>query len=310
MSVSMPVRLAGYQGANSVMTQSLRSFGEQLARVDASWDVQTEDDVTQRGLTARGLFDGIEAGDVQIGYMASGYLSQRVPELAMLDLPFSVHDRQRALDSLAGASGQYLAKAVADQTDLMVLSFWDNGFRHLSNCKHPIREPQDCQGMVVRTLDSDGYRATMRALGFVAISLDVSELRQAVADRWVDAQENPLANFVGFELWRHHAHVSLTSHLFGVVLLVCHRPWFESLSIVQGQAVRAAANLAGQRQQAMAVQEDVRALAVLAEHQVQVVPADQINLATMRASCQAILTRARSVYDPQVMASYLQQAPQ
>jgi TRAP-type C4-dicarboxylate transport system substrate-binding protein len=309
MTKGVPVNLAGYQGPGSVMTQALRTFGEELARVDASWLVQIEDDVTRRGLSARSLFDGIEAGDVQAGYMASGYLSERVPELALLDLPFSVHDRQRALHALAGPSGQRLAEAVADQTELMVLSFWDNGFRHLSNCKHPIHDPDDCRGMRIRTLDSEEYRATMRALGFLAVSLDVSELRQAVADHRVDAQENPLANFVGFELWRHHGHVSLTGHLFGVVLQVCHRPWFEALTTAQGQAVRAAATMAAHRQHALAACEDARALAVLAEHHVQVVPADQIDLAAMRTCCEPMLAHARAVGDPLAMAGYLQQAP-
>ena len=65
-------------------------------------------DVTATGEKASDLFASVEAGQRQLAYMASGYLSARVPELAVLDLPFSVQDRAAALAALDGHAGDLL----------------------------------------------------------------------------------------------------------------------------------------------------------------------------------------------------------
>ena len=99
MAVS-PIRLAGYQGQGSILTGALRQLAVQLQ--DSGWGlpVDCEDDVTAAQEKASALFDSVEQGERHICYMASGYLSARVPELAVLDLPFSVSDRAAALAAL------------------------------------------------------------------------------------------------------------------------------------------------------------------------------------------------------------------
>jgi TRAP-type C4-dicarboxylate transport system substrate-binding protein len=192
--------------------------------------------------------------------MASGYLVARVPELRALDAPFAVRDRQAMLESLDGALGRQLAAAVARQTQLRVLAFWDNGFRHISNRLHPIRGVADCAGMRIRTLDSASYVQTFEALGFVPVVTDASELRAAVASGHVTAQENPLVNFMQFDIWQHHPFVSLTHHLFGVALLVAPAAWLDALVDRQRQTLLNAARLATTFQRAKAVACEAQAL--------------------------------------------------
>ena len=97
------VLLAGYQGPDSILTEALQLLALQLQ--DSVWGlpVHCEADVTANQEKAAVLFDSVERGERQIGYMASGYLSARVSELAVLDLPFSVADRAVALAALAAS---------------------------------------------------------------------------------------------------------------------------------------------------------------------------------------------------------------
>ena len=302
----MPLRAAGYQGSGSILTRALHVFADALADAPTSLACAVEDDVTAIGETARSLFDSIEAGERQIGYMASGYLSARVPELSVLDLPFTVQDRAFALKALDGAVGEMLDHAVSQRSGLKVLGFWDNGFRHLTNQRHPIRQPADCLGLKVRTIDSADYRAALAALGFQALTIDVRDLVSAVAGGRVDAQENPLANFLLFEIWRHHRFVSLTSHLFGVVLLVCNAAWWHLLPADQRRRVCQAARKSCVVQRRLAAEEDQRALAVLKTLGTDVLLASAIDLPALQACCQSLVAARRLVLPGQLFDHYVQ----
>ena len=82
------LNLAGYQGGASILTVALTALARRLNE-GAVGTPHLLPDVTSCGESAASLFRSIEAGERHIGYMASGYLSARVPELAVLDLPFS-----------------------------------------------------------------------------------------------------------------------------------------------------------------------------------------------------------------------------
>ena len=108
-------------------------------------------------------------------------------------------------------------------------AIWDNGLRHISNRLRPIRRPEDCRGMRIRTLDNATYRQALAAMGFTPLTIDVKDLVRAVETHAVDAQENPLTNTVHFGLHKTHKHLSLTSHFHGVALLLANRAWLEAL---------------------------------------------------------------------------------
>jgi TRAP-type C4-dicarboxylate transport system substrate-binding protein len=304
MTTLAPVHLAGYQGGASILTAALAT----LARGLEPGGVGTPSllpDVTATGESAASLFASLEKGDRQIGYMASGYLSARVPELAVLDLPFSVQDRAAAFAALDGTAGTLLREAVSRQSGLHVLAFWDNGFRHVSNAVRPIRTPADCRGLVIRTLDSALYRRTLDALGFEAVTTDVKDLVRVVRDGTVQAQENPLTNLLTFELWRHHPHVSLTGHFFGVVLLVAPRAWYETLDAGQREELQAAVDEATRQQRRSAAAQDETALERLRGHGVQVLGPQAIDLQALRSATQAVRAQSLAGLPAALVHAYL-----
>ena len=300
-----PIVMAGYQGEASILTASLRVLAQGLET--GGWDgpVDLVPDVTQTGERAAELFASLEGGSRQLGYMASGYLSHRVPALDVLDLPFAVADRAQALAALDGSAGQLLRRSVERATDLRVLAFWDNGFRHVSNALRPLRTPADCQGLVIRTLDSAAYRDALAALGFQPMTTDVKDLVRVVESGTVQAQENPLTNLLMFALWRHHPHVSLTGHFFGLLLLVCPRAWHEALDAAQLEALDAAVAEATRQQRAMARGQDDAALTALRGHGVQVLLPQDLDLPAMRAATAHASQRLRASLPNELVQAYL-----
>jgi TRAP-type C4-dicarboxylate transport system substrate-binding protein len=296
-----PIRLAGYQGGASILTAALTSLARNLDGGGVCIP-HLQSDVTAYGESATSLFRSVENGERHIAYMASGYLSARVPELMVLDLPFTIRDRGAALAALDGEAGRVLREAVAARSNYHVLAFWDNGFRHISNAVRPIRHPSDCEGLVIRTLDSEVYRATLASLGFRPVTTDVMDLVRVVQEGTVHAQENPLTNLLSFELWRFHSHVTLTGHFFGVLLLVCQKQWYESLSPGQREELQHAVDDATAQQRRAAREQDHIALDRLRRHGVQLVAPDAVDHAAMRACTEAVRRR----YAARLPASLLQ----
>jgi TRAP-type C4-dicarboxylate transport system substrate-binding protein len=304
--MSQLLRAAGYQGPASILSASLASLcGELRQHEDFPMDVEWTPNVTSAGESAASLFASVEAGERQLCYMASGYLSARVVALQVLDLPFTITDRAHALSLLDGQAGALLRQAVERDSGYKVLGFWDNGFRHLSNAVQPVRHPRDAQGLRVRTLDSAQYRDSLNAMGFEAHTSDVKELVQWVQTGHVQAQENPLTNYLGFELWRHHPYVSLSGHFWGVLLLLCPMRWYQGLAATTQQQLEAAAWRATQMQRELAAQEDARAMAQLAQLGVQVELPQALDLVAFRRSVQSIRQRVESELPPALIDAYL-----
>jgi len=254
---ALKIRLSGYQPAGSVHTRALHQLADALRQsLGARIDIALTDNITVAGRRADDLLAMTEGDELDICYFSSSYLAARVPSLALFDRPFQFAERATAYAQLDGATGDQIRDDVASATGFRVLGFWDNGFRHISNGRHPIRKPADCAGLRIRTLNNSMHQAFFRRLGFEPVFLDVAELARAVANGTVDAQENPLTNIVNFELQRHHRFVSLTAHLFGVALLLTNRGRFDAWPTDIQAAVKAAAVAATLAQRRDADAED------------------------------------------------------
>ncbi len=279
------LRFGGYQAETSILTRALRQLAAALAGAPgASWEIEVVRDVTERGFRDTDLLTMVEEGSFNICYLDSSYLTQRIPALARFDAPFAVLDRGSLFNELDGDAGAHLAAAVSERTAYRVLGYWDNGFRHISNRLRPIRHPDDCRGMRIRTLANPTYQKVLAAIGFTPRVIDVKDLVRAVEAHEVDAQENPLTNTVHFGLHRTHKHLSLTSHFHGVALLLANRAWFAALTPALQAVVLALSAEATAAQRRFAIDEDELCLARLQQDGVAIVRADDIDVAAFRAA--------------------------
>ena len=263
----LKLHFCGYQAGNSVHTQAMHGFADAIRQNPGTRvEVDVTDDITAAGRRADDLLAMTESGEIDGCYFSSSYLAARVPALGLLDRPFGFSSRAAVYEALAGPGGRQMAENVARQTGFHVLGFWDNGIRHISNARHPIRRPADCAGLRIRTLNNAEHQAFFRRLGFEPVFLDVKDLVKAAAEGTIDAQENPLTNILHFGLHRHHRFVSMTAHLFGVALLLVNRRRFEGWPDDVRDAVQnaAAAATATQRRRA-AAEDDICARRLAAE---------------------------------------------
>jgi C4-dicarboxylate-binding protein DctP len=258
------IRCGGYQPPASIHNRAAALLGARLAeRLGDAIHFELEGNVVAAGHRAADLLEWVRTGRMTMCYFSTSYLAEAVPELAVLDLPFLIARREQAYAALDGGLGARLSSRLAEARGYKVLGFFDNGFRHLSNRRQPIRAPRDCCGLRIRTLASELHAQVFRSLGFEPVALDVKELVPAMRSGAVDAQDNPLTNIYNFGIHEFHRYLTLSEHFWGAAALLCHGETFAGLGEDVRAAVADAAAVAVAAQRRMAAAEDVEALAKL-----------------------------------------------
>ena len=297
----LSIRFGGYQPPVSVHSRAAEVFGEALTRrLGSDARFVLDGDITAAGHRAADVLSMVESGALTLGYFSASYLAARVPEFALLDLPFMIRVRRQAYAVLDGVFGQLLAEKLQAATGLRVLSWWDNGFRHLSNAVRPLRTPADCQGIRLRILASELHRQVFTRLGFTPVVLDVKDLIAAVKSGSIEAQENPLTNIYNFGFHAYHRFITLSSHFFGAAVLLCHAASYAAWPAEVQQAVTAAAALATTAQRRFAAAEDEAVLSQLAATDNDIVCLTEVERALFVAAVAPLVDEQRRVFGEQL----------
>jgi len=179
------------------------------------------------GYRAEDILWLVEHGLLTLGYQSSSYLTDRVPELGLVDLPFLFKDTGQARAAMDGELGRMLARKIEERVDYRILGFFENGFRQISNRIRPIRTPADLAGLRIRVLPSEVQARTFALLGAAPLRLDLTEAIAAIAKGEIDAQENPLSNTVTYGVHKFHRFHTLSNHFYISRPIFVHRPSFD-----------------------------------------------------------------------------------
>jgi tripartite ATP-independent transporter DctP family solute receptor len=182
----------------------------------------------------------VRLGTLDFQLCGVAHVSRFVPEMNTLVLPYLWKDTETMFSALDGKMGQALEPLLMDK-GFKVVGWWDNGFRHVSNNKRPIRAVEDMRGLKLRTLPTKVHVAFFRALGVAPTPMDWAEVYPALQQGVVDGQENP-PGIVYFEkLPEVQKFYSLTKHVNEPGNLLMSRAVFTKLpDDLQAAVVKAA----------------------------------------------------------------------
>lgn len=168
------------------------------------------------------------AGVIQVTANSQGAMSQIVPEIGLIGLPFLFQDLPAAWAVLDGDVGTML-DARAQESGLKILGFWDNGIRQVSHVGKLVTEPADIKGMKIRTPPDQMTIDIFEALGASPAPLAFSELPAALQSGVFDGQENPLSNIYSSKIHEITPYITLTGHKYESTPVVAGLVWWSGL---------------------------------------------------------------------------------
>ena len=293
----------GYQPPASIHNQAARLFGDRLVQtLGGRITFELIGSVLDLGRPSGDLPVMVEKGELSFCYMSTVRFSASVPELQLLDLPFLVRDRRTIWRALDGELGTLFTRRLDASTPFRVLGLWDNGFRHLTNKVRPIRRPEDCRGLRIRTQPTPLHGQVFKALGFEPMAVDIKRFVQEIAGDTFDAHDNPLTNIYTFGVHRHHRYITLSGHFFGASFMLCNADHYRGWPPDVRAAVDDAAIEATALQRRLAASEDQDVLAKLDPREndvVQLTPEEHDAFVT---AVEPVRARRQSELDPKLFA--------
>jgi tripartite ATP-independent transporter DctP family solute receptor len=220
------------------------------------------------------MVTALRTGALDMSANSQGAVANAVPEYAAFGMPFLFANTAQAFKVLDGPLGKELGDKSAEK-GLVVLGYWDNGIRHMTNGKRPITRVEDMKGLKMRTPPDTVLVDIMQSLGAEAQQIKFAELYVALQQGVVDGQENPLMNIHASKLYEVQKHLALTSHMFQMTpFLMSKRSW-DRLSEADRKAVTEAATEATAVQRRLSQESEDKLLAELKAKGMQVSTVDK-----------------------------------
>lgn len=233
------------------------------------------------------MVTALRTGALDLSANSQGAVGNTVPEYAAFGMPFLFADLPQAWKILDGAVGKELAEKSAAK-GLVVLGYWDNGIRHMSNSKRPLLKPEDLKGLKMRTPPDSVTVDIMQSLGAEAQQIKFSELYVALQQGVVDGQENPLTNIASAKLNEVQKYISLTGHKYEMTPFLMSKRTWDRLSDADRQAVQEAAKEATALQRKLSKESDDVLVSELKAKGVQI---DTVDKAAFQQATAAVVTK-------------------
>jgi TRAP-type transport system periplasmic protein len=303
MSVPIQIRMGGYGPASTGFSRALKFIGDRLsAEFGDRVEVKYVWNIMELGYRAEDILWLVEHGLLTLGYQSSSYLTDRVPELGIVDLPFLFARTEDARAAMDGALGDALARKIEERVNYRILGWFENGFRHVSNRVREVRMPSDLAGLRIRVLPSKVQARTFELLGAVPMRMDLTQALEMITAGTIDAQENPLSNTVTYGVHKFHRFHTLSNHFYVSRSIFLHRDAFDAWPADLQQAMRNAVTDAVAFQRRRHVKEEEEARQAIAAQGCEIVELTAKEHDAFAAAVQPLLHEAQGSYGRELLA--------
>ncbi len=182
-----------------------------------------------------------------------------VKELNLFTLPFffpegkNKGDIYRAVDAVEnGETGKRIFQ-ILEKYGVVGLAWGENGFRQITNWKHPIVKPEDLAGLKIRVVGSPIFIDTFKALGADPTEMNWADALTAFQQRVVDGQENPInIVIIPYKIYEFHKYMTIWDYAIDPLIFAVNKKVWDSFDEETKKIVLEAAQKAARWEKAMA----------------------------------------------------------
>ena len=183
----------------------------------------------------------VQGGTLEMVVLNTGILASVAKELAIFDFPFLISSAQEADALVDGPVGKKL-HAKLEEKGIVGLSYWELGFRNITNSKRPILKVEDIEGLKLRVIPNPINVDWVKALGANPTPLPFPELYAALEQKAIDGQENPLTVINANKLYEVQKYVTLTNHQYNPQSVIISKKFWDTLNAAEKKLIDDAAD--------------------------------------------------------------------
>jgi tripartite ATP-independent transporter DctP family solute receptor len=226
-----------------------------------------------------------------------------VKEFGLFDFPFLFTNPRQADAVVDGPLGKMLSARLADK-GVVILGFFDLGFRNVTNSKRPITKAEDLDGLKLRVIPNPVFLETFKTFKANPLPMPFAELYPALESKAVDGQENPYSVILSSKFYEVNKYVSGTNHVYATNPVQISKRFWEKLSPTEQKLLQEAAVEAQNYQRVVSREVAGKALAELKSRGMvynDIAPAE---LARMREMVKPVHDKFAASYDPAVVTLF------
>ena len=223
----------------------------------------------------------VQGGTLEMVVLNSGILASVAKEMTVLDFPFLFANAKEADTIVDGPVGRKL-HAKLEEKGIVGLSFWELGFRQMTNSRRPLTKVDEIAGLKLRVIPNPINVDWVSALGANPTPLPFPELYPALEQKAIDGQENPLTVINANKFWEVQKHLAITNHQYNPQSVIISKKFWEKLSAAEQKIVADAVTESAKFQREKARALEARILDNLKKNGMQVTQLPESEMAKLR----------------------------
>ncbi|HEX2198037.1 MAG TPA: TRAP transporter substrate-binding protein, partial [Burkholderiales bacterium] len=164
------------------------------------------------------LLQKVKLGTVDFA-LPSTVMSSESDLFGIFEMPYLVKDRKHMAAIEKEVFWPRLAPE-AEKKGLKILAVWENGYRHITNSRKPIKVPGDLQGIKLRVPEGKWRVKMFQTYGANPSPMKFSEVFTALQTGVMDGQENPFSQIYSAKFQEVQKFLSLTGHVYTPAYIV------------------------------------------------------------------------------------------
>ncbi|CDZ75347.1 PBP2_TRAP_Siap_TeaA_like [Peptoniphilus sp. ING2-D1G] len=206
------LRIGTTLAPNHALSQGAEYFAKRMDELtDGKVEVWTFPGASLGG--EKQMLESMMAGGLDFAIITQSPLTNWIPEMRLVDLPFLFHTEEEVDYILGGEIGNHLFSYLPDY-GLYGYGWAENGFRQITNSKRPVKVPADLDGMLIRTMENPLMMDAVSSWGGSPTPLPTGEIYTALQQGTVDGQENPTNQIISQKYYEAQKYLTYTNHFY------------------------------------------------------------------------------------------------
>ncbi len=232
----------------------------------------------------------IQGGTLEMAVMNTGILASVAKELAIFDFPFLFANEKESDAICDGPVGKRL-HAKLEEKGIVGLSYWELGYRQITNSKRALNKVEDIDGLKLRVIPNPINVAWVKALGANPTPLPFPEVYGALEQKAIDGQENPIGVIAANKFWEVQKFVALTNHQYNPQTVLFSKKIWDTLSPAEKKILDDAAEEAGKEQRKQSRAAVATNLELLKKNGMTVTEFSPAEVAKLREKMKPVITQ-------------------
>lgn len=173
------------------------------------------------------LLQKLKLGQITFS-LPSSVMSSVADEFGVFEMPYIIQSRDH-MKKVQESIGESVLNKAAMGKGYRILTYFENGFRHITNNTRPVNTPEDLKGIKLRT-PKGAWRVKMFKLyGANPTPMSFSEVFTALKTGVIDGQENPYAQIWSAKFQEVQKYLSITGHVYTPAYILVSDKHFSKL---------------------------------------------------------------------------------